>query len=208
MDGRGFDDLTRNVAQATSRRSLLRGLIGGGAAVVATKAGTTLAQPDKISICHWDEYEQGYVLLSISERGWVNGHQTQHEEDEQLSGAPNCCTYHECGANEVCAVGDDGYTECVCGLDASDCDECYQVNPETCACEPSESSSCAEGAGFCADEVRTSERVCVTERFGHDTGTDRDDCRNRCDESSDCGTDWVCVTDSGCSGAAHCHQLA
>ena len=84
MDARGFDDLTRRVARAASRRSLLRGLIGGAAAIVTTKAGTSLAQPDKVSICHWDEEEQGYALLSVSQRGWENGHQGQHEQDELL----------------------------------------------------------------------------------------------------------------------------
>jgi hypothetical protein len=52
MDGRGFDDLVRRLATGRSRRSVLRGMIGGGAALVAARAGTTLADlPAIVDVC-------------------------------------------------------------------------------------------------------------------------------------------------------------
>src|SRR5680860_1549522 len=36
MDGRGFDELTKKLAKGASRRSLLKGLLGGAGAVAAT----------------------------------------------------------------------------------------------------------------------------------------------------------------------------
>jgi hypothetical protein len=53
MEGRGFDDFVRRLAEGQSRRSVLRGLVGGGAALVAARAGSSLAAPkDKVTICH------------------------------------------------------------------------------------------------------------------------------------------------------------
>jgi hypothetical protein len=67
MDGRGFDDVVRRLASGCSRRSVLRGLIGGGAAVAGTQTGSSLAEPaDKVSICHYDKETDTYTLLSVS----------------------------------------------------------------------------------------------------------------------------------------------
>jgi hypothetical protein len=52
MDERSFDDLTRNVANRMSRRGVLRGLIGGAAALAGLKATNTIAA-DKTTICHF-----------------------------------------------------------------------------------------------------------------------------------------------------------
>ena len=66
MDGKGFDDLTRKVAQGMSRRTMLRGLIGGGAAVVAARTGATLAAPAaKQDICHV-EGNGSFHLINVS----------------------------------------------------------------------------------------------------------------------------------------------
>jgi hypothetical protein len=67
LDKNGFDDLTRKVAQGVSRRTLLRGLIGGGAAaVVGVKATSTLAQnAGKVDICH-ALGNGGYNLISVN----------------------------------------------------------------------------------------------------------------------------------------------
>src|SRR5688572_16965584 len=45
MDGRNFDDLTKKLARAASRRSFFKGLIGGGAAVV----GGSVVSPSETS---------------------------------------------------------------------------------------------------------------------------------------------------------------
>ena len=82
MDARGFDDLTRRVARAASRRSLLRGA-DRRRCCHRYDQGWHIAGSARQSLdCHWDEEEQGYALLSVSQRGWENGHQGQHEQDE------------------------------------------------------------------------------------------------------------------------------
>jgi hypothetical protein len=66
MDERGFAGLDRQLAKRRSRRSVLRGVICGGAALAATKAGASLAAPhDKINVCHFDGTT--YKRKSISE---------------------------------------------------------------------------------------------------------------------------------------------
>lgn len=67
MDGTKFDALAKGLATGRTRRSVLRGLIGGGAAVVAARTGTTLAVPQgKVTICHWSEDLGYYELISLS----------------------------------------------------------------------------------------------------------------------------------------------
>jgi hypothetical protein len=73
MDGRNFDDLTRRLAKGTNRRSLLKGLIGGGAAMVAAKGGSALAQPSKEDVCHYDDETGEFSRLNVSSSA-VSGH--------------------------------------------------------------------------------------------------------------------------------------
>ncbi|HET9658945.1 MAG TPA: hypothetical protein VFP05_01340 [Thermomicrobiales bacterium] len=100
MDGNGFDELTRRLATGRSRRSVLRGLMAGGTALVAARAGTSLAAP-KVDLCHWDASSGTYQWLSISQNGWLTGHKDQHPEDFLRS---NCCTAGECGTDTICAT--------------------------------------------------------------------------------------------------------
>ena len=52
MEGSRFDALTRRLATGHTRRSVFRGLAGGGL-LLATGAGTTRARPaEKVTICH------------------------------------------------------------------------------------------------------------------------------------------------------------
>ena len=60
MDGNNFDDLTRKLATGASRRSVLRGLLGGAAALGGLKATDALAaKMDQITICHQTESDSG-----------------------------------------------------------------------------------------------------------------------------------------------------
>jgi hypothetical protein len=106
MDGRGFDDLVRRLATGRSRRSVLRGVIGGGAALAATKAGTSLAAlNDKVDICHFDGTT--YKRKSISESA-VPEH-LGHGDFRYI----DCCTTADCPtgacqAGSCCASGAPG----------------------------------------------------------------------------------------------------
>jgi len=101
MDNRRFDDLTRKLATTGSRRTFLRGLIGGGAAVVASRAASGVAAKDpKVDVCHWDSNTGTYVRLSMDQSGWKSGHQGQHGND-YLRGS-GCCTSQECSDGSEC----------------------------------------------------------------------------------------------------------
>lgn len=104
MDERRFDNLARQFATKRSRRSLLQGMIGGGAAVVAAKTGSSLAAPAaKVDVCHWDNDAGAYVWINISENAWIAGHQGKHDRDYLRGGG--CCSDGECAAGETCNGG-------------------------------------------------------------------------------------------------------
>ncbi len=81
MDGLEFDAIVRRLATGQSRRSVLRGFLGG-VGLVAAKAGHTLAAPaPKVTICHWSEELGYYELISVSENA-VPAHEAhQHGMD-------------------------------------------------------------------------------------------------------------------------------
>src|SRR5688572_4503926 len=68
MDGARFDDLTRSLAGAQSRRRLLKGLAGG--AVAAAWAGWRPGRSDaapKVRVCHLtDSATNSVVLIEIN----------------------------------------------------------------------------------------------------------------------------------------------
>lgn len=120
MDGNGFDDLTRRLATGRSRRSVLRGIVGGGAALAAARAGTSLAAPEpKVDVCHWDAAAGAFVWLSISQNSWLTGHQGQHAQD-YLRGN-GCCTAGECGTDSACLIHQCAAGTCAETSYASDC---------------------------------------------------------------------------------------
>lgn len=54
MESQAFDDLTRKLATGISRRSVLKGMFGTTAAILAgTRAGSTLAGASKTGVCHY-----------------------------------------------------------------------------------------------------------------------------------------------------------
>ena len=104
MDDRRFDDLTRRLATSSSRRSMLKGLIGGGTAVVAARKVSDLeAKSANVDVCHWDDDAGGYVWITISENGWLSGHLGQHDRDYLRAGG--CCTNADCAAESSCSAG-------------------------------------------------------------------------------------------------------
>ena len=146
MDGKGFDELTRKVAQGMSRRTMLRGLIGGGAAVVATKAGGSLAAPrEKQVICH-AEGNGSFHLINVSVNA-IPAHEahgdgylgtTAHCSDcgDACSGGQDCCSGSctNLGTNENCAsCGDvcDAFSNSYC--DGGTCTACGGFSQTCCA---------------------------------------------------------------------------
>jgi hypothetical protein len=104
MDGKGFDELTRRLATQRSRRSVLRGLAGGGAALVAARTGATLAAPEeKFSICHWSADLGYYELISVSGNA-LPAHEAHGDiiypdfTDQATCGDCNTA----CGEDEIC----------------------------------------------------------------------------------------------------------
>jgi hypothetical protein len=111
MDGHGFDDLVRQLAPGRSRRSVLRGAIGGGVALAATKVSAGLAAPaEKVLICHWSEDLGYYKLISVSGNA-VEAHRAQQHGMNIIG--PDFTSDATCGANSSCVAGscecDKGY---------------------------------------------------------------------------------------------------
>jgi hypothetical protein len=216
MDGRVFDELTRNVARATTRRTLLRGLIGGGAAIVAAKVGTTVAQPaPKVDVCHWDEDLGEYVWINISENAWVNGHDGRHEND-YLKGE-GCCTASECDDGIACTVDTCEGGVCVHTPDNDYCDDGIACTEDRCRpsapnADPVTGCAHAPNNAYCDDENECTNDRCAPNRPGAnaETGcaneprTDElcDDGEGTCNELGVCVPNCVepatCTADSQC----------
>jgi hypothetical protein len=81
MDDRAFDDLTRRFAMKRSRRSLLKGVIGSGAALVAAQAGSRLgiANDERVLVCHATSGNRNRELLLP--RPAADAHLAEHPGD-------------------------------------------------------------------------------------------------------------------------------
>jgi hypothetical protein len=167
MDPQKFDGISRALASGTSRRSVLRGLLGtamGGAlGLVGVTKGST--QPGKVGICHvTDSSTNPMVYIQVSTNALAT--HAAHGDLTSCPGAgyidPESCTCAcdlECEGNfEV----DEGSCACVCNLtcegnfdlDAATCtcvcnEVCegnYEVDEETCSCFcPVDEIVCEEG---------------------------------------------------------------
>jgi hypothetical protein len=136
MDDRGFDALTRNLAAGRSRRSILRGLIGGGAALVAAKTGTALAAPaPKVDVCHWDKDTETYSVINISTNGWTNGH-SKHANDYLRD---DCCIDADCPEGDACT----SYT-----CDQGSCGAVSEPAVDCVVSDWSDWSACSNACGF------------------------------------------------------------
>jgi len=65
MDTRKIDAIARNLASATSRRSVVGGLLGGALAVAGLSRAAG-APADKVDICHYDDETDTYQLINVS----------------------------------------------------------------------------------------------------------------------------------------------
>ena len=115
MDGTKFDDLARRLAGRHSRRAVLRGLVGGGAALVATQATSLAAPPNRVTICHWDANLGAYVQLLLVPNA-AAAHAAHHPLDNTNPDFTSNATCGDCNtacvSPETCGGG--GVTG-VCG---------------------------------------------------------------------------------------------
>jgi len=158
VDESRFDDLSRRMALATNRRSVLRGLVGGGAAIVASRAGTTLAAPaDKVTICHFTgDPDNPYTIIEVS--GNALPDHTEHGDFVYLG---QCCLDSECVDTDACTINE-ACSEGACTSDELDCaelvDDCNEglCDPATgCYSSPTnEEEPCEDGTGACQEGAR------------------------------------------------------
>ncbi|CAN5694216.1 hypothetical protein BH23CHL4_BH23CHL4_12650 [soil metagenome] len=91
MTGSTFDEVAKTLAGGRSRRSVVRGLIGGGAALAAARTTSRAALPAKVSICHvTDDPLEPYILFSLPERA-LRAHAAHGDfEPFDCDGVPGC----------------------------------------------------------------------------------------------------------------------
>lgn len=138
MDTQRFDDLTRSLAPGASRRTLLRGMLGGAAALVGLRAASTAAAPpDKMDICHYDPDSGTYRLFTVNENA-LDAH-IAHGDNSSIG----------------CAEGFQ------LNLDSCECesvvvDECLGIG----------ASGCGSG-GTCAENQDNGQLICVNTGTGN-----------------------------------------
>jgi len=211
MDGRGFDELARRLATGTSRRSILRGMFTGGAALLATKAGSGLAaQPAKVTICHYPPGNRSNVqVLSVSPSA-VAAHVANHG-DTVLGTVASCIS---CG--DVCTAPD------ACTPASCDVNGCNTVSActgvETCggggtvgACGCTSDDPAVTCEGLCGPQVDNCNRpvdcgACCTPDCTNQTCGD-DGCGGSCGECAAgdvCNASGACQSCSTCGGYEQC----
>lgn len=165
MDGNGFDALTRRLATGRSRRSVLKGLIGGGAAVLAAGAGSTLAKPSpdkKVTVCHSDADTGQYYEISIATKA-LSKHLQNNRGDYEGACAvctPVHCQYSGWSPSSECSVacggGTQTYTRVVTVPASCDGTPCTESLEQTQECN---TQACCEDIpcpdGFCGPQLNT-----------------------------------------------------
>jgi hypothetical protein len=96
MDGHRFDDLTRTLATDASRRSLIRGLLGGATLFGLGRSGG-VAQQGKTTICH--QTGSGFNLITVTNPA-LDAHYGHGDFPYT-----DCCTDSECAGYATCEGG-------------------------------------------------------------------------------------------------------
>jgi len=185
MDGKNFDELTRKLATGTSRRSVLRGLVGGGAALAAAKVGSDAsAAANRVQICHQTGSPSNpYVAITVAaESAELNRH-LRH--GDALYGG--CCNASDCPA-----------TSGECGINPT-CEVDTSTNTTYCAYEQSD-AACANSVACdaydnCCEAVCNASFSCVAAGTPDET----------CDDGQACTSGDICGDDPGsCAGTVDC----
>lgn len=203
MDGNGFDVLTRKLASGASRRSLVRGMIGGAVALVATKVGTSQAA-GTVTICHYPPGNRANAqVLSVGANA-VAAHIANHG-DTVLGTVASCSSCRDvCQAVDACTPAScdagacrstsacTGYETCGGGGVANACG-CTAEDPEvTCT------GHCGPTTNNCGVTVECAPCCDPTCPVGACGAAEDDGCGNTIDCSGNCGVDEYCGFEEQC----------
>lgn len=186
MEPRQFDDISRALASGSSRRGVLKGMLGGLIAGVLGRS-QALAQDDcpggKVDICHRTNSKKNpYNYISIC-------------SDSLADHLAHGDTY--CEGN----LAPDGECGCYCPVDEIVC-EVGTLNPDTCECEAGPDPECA--GAVCGDFATCNDTegcVCFTTSEGGGFCAVGVSCSllTGCPNGqSDCGEDELCLVDTCC----------
>lgn len=168
MENQRFDEIARSLANPTSRRGLLRGVIATalGGALGMTGAVRGVAQADKVRICHLTG-NGGYVQIEVS-RDALSAH-AGHGDLIDDSSCPvgesldyATCT---CGGTTSCEPDADADT-CAgqCGAIANNCGQVVECEPcctPVATCPPGRCGALDDGCGGTIDCGCTDRDVCI-----------------------------------------------
>lgn len=170
MESQRFDSLTRMMASGASRRTVLRGALGGALAAVGLRSVAGAAPAAKVDICHQTgngTYRHINVSVNALDAHIAHGDFTDCEGNFEVDF--DSCT-------------------CVCGL--TSCGTGSELNTDTCECDPvdecmaADLTRCSSGSGRCVESVDTGEFICAGTGWEYAS----------CDSSADC----VCEDILGC----------
>jgi hypothetical protein len=225
VDVSAFDDLARRLATGTSRRAVLRGLIGAGAALAGIRAGRGLsAPPQLVDVCQFISGTGRYEHRTVNDQavGAILAQGGFLRTDCCIT--PDCPTLNN--ATAMCATGtcaiaacDPGFGDCdgnaLNGCEAdlnsnSSCGNCDTVCPINQYCggggEPGVCGGCVpfcprgclgndDGCG--GDCACTGGRTCVREPLHGVHGT----CAMPCTTTQDCIATCGSVSEGRCQSA-------
>jgi hypothetical protein len=197
MDGRNFDDLTRKLATGTSRRSVLRGLLGGAAALGGMKAaGVSAQRAPKRMICHFTHSAGNpYVIIEVSE----NSIQEQSHLSHGDTYYNNCCIDSDCNDGYACTTDTCVNGSCVYTPNDAYCDDGNVCTDDYCRpAESSDSSGCVyvNNTAPCTDDGDPcTNDVCANGVCTHpDNGTCEE---GNCPDDGSCKWDVSEIGDGG-----------
>jgi hypothetical protein len=156
-----FDDLTKAFAAGTSRRSLLRGLLGAATGAVALASRDVGAQRrNQVGICHkswaWSS-DWRYITIDARDERRIEAH-LEHGDtvDPDFENDPNNCG----GCGNTCEAPANAYATCNGGWCGFSCSSGYEWN----------GSACVEIAPPTCPSFSTSEGICYHQEFDSISG--------------------------------------
>jgi hypothetical protein len=167
---------------------VLRGLIGGGAALLAARAGTSLAAAEKIDVCHYTGSESNpWEQISVAEASWDahNAHGDGRLGTDAHCGFCGDACLEGASCSDFACQGDSNGGDCPAGSEpgADGCASCpagtFGAGGEA-ACQP-----CAVGSYSTGGAASCTTCEC---------GTDCDPATGACEET----TPLICPAGSAC----------
>jgi hypothetical protein len=136
MPRHAFDDLSKAVAGGTSRRSLLRALLGAAAGTVALAGRDALASRGQVGICHrswaWSS-DWRYITVDASDQRRIEAHLDHGDTiDPDFEYDPDNCG----GCGNVCEAPENAYASCNGGWCDFSCSSGYEWDGSACVALP------------------------------------------------------------------------